>query len=195
MRKHRRDTASVTSSLSSPTGESGLTGGTRVNVTPVKCIPKNQKYIKLTYLSLFFPRNKILLNEDNYDDPETTDTSLSGKYDMSHTSPDDFTEKNKWQKITNNDDEYKEETSKIQEGNESFYNYETSDALRDEIIIKTTKKIEALIQRLRTMDFKYHVIHSVIDIVSLYGGEWYNWQKKRKQFQKNINGNYLLLFQ
>ena len=113
---------------------------------------------------------------------------------MSHTSPDDFTEKNKWQKITNNDDEYKEETSKIQEGNESFYNYETSDALRDEIIIKTTKKIEALIQRLRTMDFKYHVIHSVIGIVSFYGGKWYNWQKKRKKFQKNINGNYLLLF-
>ena len=32
---------------------------------------------------------------------------------MSHTSPDDFTEKNKRQKNTNYDDKYKEETSKL----------------------------------------------------------------------------------
>ena len=79
MRKHQIDTASVTYSLSSSMGESGLTGGTRVNVTPEKRIPKNKKYIKPKALSPFLPVNKILLNEDNYDNPETTDTSLSGK--------------------------------------------------------------------------------------------------------------------
>ena len=41
--------------------------------------------------------------------------------------------------ITNNDDEYKEETSKIQEGNESVDNSETSDTLCDDIIIKINK--------------------------------------------------------
>ena len=82
---------------------------------------------------------------------------------MSHTSPDDFTGK-KMKKFTNNYDEYMEETSKIQEGNESVDNSETSDTLRDDIIIKKTKEEEAFIQRLMTMDFKYHVIQSVIDI-------------------------------
>ena len=48
--------------------------------------------------------------------------------------------KNKKQKDTNDDDEYKEETSKLQDGNESVDNSETSDTLRDDIIIKTTKK-------------------------------------------------------
>ena len=96
MRKNWRDTYSVTSSLYSPTGESFLTGETRVNVTPEKRIPKKQKYIKPTYLSPFIPVNKRLLNKDDYDNPVTTDTSLSVKDDMSHTSPDDFTEK-KWQ--------------------------------------------------------------------------------------------------
>ena len=43
------------------------------------------------------------------------------------------------QKITNNDEEYKKETSKIQEGNESADNSETLGTLRDDIIIKTTK--------------------------------------------------------
>ena len=45
VRKHQRDTASVTTYLSSSTGETGLTGGTRVNVTPEKLIPKKNKYI------------------------------------------------------------------------------------------------------------------------------------------------------
>ena len=34
VQKNRRDTASSTSSLSWATGETGLTGGTRVSVTP-----------------------------------------------------------------------------------------------------------------------------------------------------------------
>ena len=91
--KHQRDTASVTSSLSSSRGETGLTGGTRVIVTPEKHIPKKKKYIKPKALSPFLPGKKILLNENNDDNPETTDTSLSGKYDLSHTSPYDFTKK------------------------------------------------------------------------------------------------------
>ena len=93
MRKHQRDTAFVTSSLSSSTVETGLTGGTRVNVTPEKRITKKKKYIKPKALYPFLPRNKRLLNKDNDDNPETTDNSLYGKDDMSHTSPDYFTEK------------------------------------------------------------------------------------------------------
>ena len=58
-------------------------------------IPKKKKNIKPKALSPFLPGNKRLLNEDNYDNPETTDTSISEKYDMSHTSPGDFTEKQK----------------------------------------------------------------------------------------------------
>ena len=43
-------------------------------------------------MSPFLPENKRLLNKDNDDNPETKDTSLYEKYDMSHTSPDNFTE-------------------------------------------------------------------------------------------------------
>ena len=89
----RRHTASVTSTLSSSTGESGLTGETRVNITLEKRIPKKHKYIKPTALSPFLPVNKILLNGANDDNPETIDTSLSVKYYRSHTSKDDFTGK------------------------------------------------------------------------------------------------------
>ena len=55
--RKKRDTASVTYSLSSPMVESSLIGGTRVNVTPEKCISKKQKYIKPTALSPFLPGN------------------------------------------------------------------------------------------------------------------------------------------
>ena len=79
--------------MSSSTWESGLTGGTRVNVSPEKRIPNNHKYIKPTALSPFLPLNKRLLNEDNDENPEITDTSLPGKYDISHTSKNDFTNK------------------------------------------------------------------------------------------------------
>ena len=90
----------------SSTWETGLTGGTRLNVTPEKRIPKNKKkYIKSKALSTFLPENKIILNEDNYNNNETTYTSLSKNYDMSHTSPDDFTEKSNDKNIRNNDDE------------------------------------------------------------------------------------------
>ena len=63
----------------------------------------------------FLPVNKRLLNEENDHNPETTYNSRSKKDDMSHTSRDDFIEKSK-DKNTNDYDEYKEETSKIQEG-------------------------------------------------------------------------------
>ena len=166
------DTSSVTSYLSSSTGKSCLTGGTRVNVTPEKRITKKHKYIKPTALPTFIPGNKILLKEDNYDNPETTDTSLSGKDDMSHTSKDDFTEKR------NDKTNYRSwwivqgGNIKIKEVNESVDNSETSDNLGDDSIIKTTKNIEALIQRLMTMNFKYHVTHSVINIFPLCRVKW-----------------------
>ena len=62
-------------------------------------------------MSPFIPGNKILLNEDDDDNPETTDTSLSGKDDMSHTSKYGFTEKTNIKNITDNDEEYKGWTS------------------------------------------------------------------------------------
>ena len=139
LRKHQRDTASVTYYLSSSTGESGLTGETRVNVMPEKRIPKKKKYIKPKALFAFIPGNKIILYEDNDNNPETTDTLLTGKYDITHTGSDYFTGK-KMKKVTNNDDEYREETWKVQEGYESVDNSETSETLRDDSIIKTTKK-------------------------------------------------------
>ena len=47
----------------------------------------------------FLPWYKILLNEENDDNPETTDITLSEKDDMSHTSTDDFKKENKDKKI------------------------------------------------------------------------------------------------
>ena len=120
--KHRRDTDSFTSSLSSKTGKTGLIGGTRVSVTPEKRIPNKKKYIKSLSLSPFLPGNKILLKEENDHNPETTDTSRSEKDDMSHTSRDDFIKKLKDTKNTNDDDNYKEEPSKHQDGNDSVDN-------------------------------------------------------------------------
>ena len=166
VRKHQRDTASYTSSLSSEMGKTGLELGTRVNVTPEKRIPKKKKNIKYKALSPFLPVNKRLLNKDNDDNPKITDTSTSEKDDMSHTSQDNFSEKNH-KTITNDYDEYKEETQKLQDGNKSVDNYETSDTLRDDNIIKTTKEEEALIQLLMTMNLKYHLIKYLIGIVSL----------------------------
>ena len=72
-------------------------------------------------MSSFITGNKILLNEENDDDTETTDTALSEKDDMSHNSPNYFTEKQKtkrykrWWKIQGG-------TSKLQDGNESVDN-------------------------------------------------------------------------
>ena len=59
---------------------------------------------------------------------------------MSHTSRDDFIEKAKDIKNTNDNDEYKQETSKHQDGNECVDNPETSDMLCDDSIIKETKE-------------------------------------------------------
>ena len=57
--KHRRNTYS----LSSATGKTSLTGGTRVSVTLEKRIPKKKKNIKSLALSPFLTGNKILLNK------------------------------------------------------------------------------------------------------------------------------------
>ena len=74
-------------------------------------------------------------------------------------------------KKTNDDDEYKEDTSKHQDVNECVDNHETSDTLRNKIDINTKKEEEPLIKRLMTMNFKPHVIQYVIYIISLCGGE------------------------
>ena len=44
-------------------------------------------------MSPFLPGNRILLNEDSDDNPETTDNSLSGKDDISNSSPDGLLKK------------------------------------------------------------------------------------------------------
>ena len=67
-------------------GKTGLTGGTRVSVTPEKRIPNKKKNIKSKDLSPFLPGNKRLLNEENEDNPETIDTSKSETDDTSHTN-------------------------------------------------------------------------------------------------------------
>ena len=62
-------------------------------------------------MSPSIPRNKRLLNEENGYNLRTTHTSRSEKYDMEHTSPDDYIEKVKDTKTTNDDDKYKGDTS------------------------------------------------------------------------------------
>ena len=51
VRKHQRSTASYNSSLYSEMGETGLTVGKIVSVTPEKRIPKKKKNIKSKSLS------------------------------------------------------------------------------------------------------------------------------------------------
>ena len=86
----------------------------------------------------FLPRNKRLLNEDNV---------IILKLWIIHYLKNMILPilvhmillKNKWNKITNKDDEYREEISKLQDGNESVNNSETSDTLHDDSINKKTK--------------------------------------------------------
>ena len=65
------------------------------SVTPEKLIPKNKRNIKYLSLSPLFTGNKRLLNNENDNNTETTDTSRSEKDDMSHTSQGDSIEKSK----------------------------------------------------------------------------------------------------
>ena len=69
---------------------------------------------------------KSLRNEENYDNPETADTSRTDKYDTSHTNRDDFIESVKYIKNSNYDEEYKEDNSQYQDGNKCLDNPETS---------------------------------------------------------------------
>ena len=59
---------------------------------------------------------------------------------MSHTSRDGSIAKAKDTKNTNDADKYREDASKIQDGNERVDNPETSDTLRDDSVINTTKE-------------------------------------------------------
>ena len=45
----------------------------------------------ITRTSIFYVF-KSLINKENYDNPETTDTSHTDKYDMSRTNLDDYIE-------------------------------------------------------------------------------------------------------
>ena len=80
-------------------------------------------------------------------------------------------------KNTNDDDKYKDDTLKLQDGNECVDNPETSETLRDDIFIKTTKEEESLIKWLMTMNLKHHVIQYMIDIVTLCGEKTIEMEK------------------
>ena len=58
---------------------------------------------------------------------------------MSRTSRNYSTAKAKDTKNANDDDGYKQDTTKLQDGNERVGNPETSDHLCDDSVIKTTK--------------------------------------------------------
>ena len=55
--------------------------------------------------------NEIFKKLGNDDNPKTTDTSNTDKYETSHTNWDDYIENVKDMKNTNDDDKYKEDTS------------------------------------------------------------------------------------
>ena len=78
----------------------------------------------------FLPRNKSLRNKENDDNPETTYTSHTEKDDTTHNNRYDSIENVKDMKNTNDGDQYKNDTSKHQDDNESFDNPETSDTSR-----------------------------------------------------------------
>ena len=61
------------------------------------------------------------------------------KYYTSYTNPDYSIENLKYMKNTNDDEKYKEDNSKHQDGNESVDNPETSDTSLNENVIKKTK--------------------------------------------------------
>ena len=105
------------------------------NCNSRKRIPKNTNNIKYLALSPFIPGNKRLLNKESDHNPETADTSRSEKDDTSYTGRCDSIAKVKDTKNTNDD----EDSSKHQDGNERVDNPETSDTLRDESVISTTK--------------------------------------------------------
>ena len=87
----------------------------------------NNKYQCLTPdVPTFLPGNTIILNKENDDNTETTDTSQYENDDTSHTNQDDYIEKVKDTKNANDDDKYKDDTSKNQYGNERVDNPETS---------------------------------------------------------------------
>ena len=91
-------------------------------------------------MSPFLPGNEIILNNENDHNPETIYTSRSEKDDMSHNSRDGFIEKAKDENNTNDDDEYKAETSKLQDSNESVDNSETSDVFCVMILLSRQPK-------------------------------------------------------
>ena len=70
----------------------------------------------------FPPGFKSLRNKADYNNPESTDTSHTDKYDTSRTDRDNSIENVKATKSTNDDDEYKEENSQHQNGNETVIN-------------------------------------------------------------------------
>ena len=74
------------------------------------------------HFSPFPPGFKSLRNEANDDDTETTDTSCTDKDDTPCTNWDDYIENVKAMKNTNDDDEYKQDNSQHQDGNESVTN-------------------------------------------------------------------------
>ena len=98
---------------------------------------------------------KSIINEENNDSLETTDTSCTDKDDTSHTNQDDSIENIEDMKNNNDDDEYKEDTAQHQDSNES--------------VINKTKGEKSLIKQLMSMNLNQNVIQYVINIVTSCG--------------------------
>ena len=77
------------------------------------------------------PGMKSFRNKEHDDNPETTDTSYTNRDNMSNTIQYDYIVNVKYMKNTNDDDEYKEDTSKHHEGIETVNNHETSNTSRN----------------------------------------------------------------
>ena len=91
----------------------------------------------------FLPRIKSLRNEENDDNPKTTNNSNTEKDDTSHTDRDNSIANVKEMKNNNDDDKYKEDTLKHQDGKKSVDNPESLDTSLNEKFINTTKEKEA----------------------------------------------------
>ena len=82
-------------------------------------------------------------------------------------------------KNKNDDDEYKEENSQHQHGNET--------------VINKTEEEEASIKRLMSTNFKQNFIQYVINIVTYCGGEMIELERGKKQSHKILNKKHSML--
>ena len=113
-------------------GSNSKSGETAIGNQKYQCLPLHVPPFPLGF--------KSLINEENYDNPETIDTSRTDKDNTSRTNRDDSIENVRPTQKTNDNDEYNEDNLQHQDGNES--------------VINKNKEDKALIKRLVSMNFK-----------------------------------------